>query len=98
VHDSQGHVVPTASNKIRFRLIGPGKIIGVGNGDPSCREPDKPGTSDSAWRSAFNGLCMVFIQATKHSGIIRLEVSGDDLTTTQVEIRSVATKIRPSIA
>jgi beta-galactosidase len=98
VHDSKGRIVPTASNKIRFRLTGPGKIIGVGNGDPSCREPAKPEAFDFAWRSSFNGLCMVFIQATKQSGIIRLEVSGDDLTSTQVEIRSLPTKIRPIIA
>lgn len=38
--DSKGRDVPTAQNKIRFELAGPGKIIGVGNGDPSCHEPD----------------------------------------------------------
>jgi beta-galactosidase len=40
VTDSQGRVVPVASNEIHFSLAGPGKIIGVGNGDPSCHEPD----------------------------------------------------------
>jgi len=40
VTDAQGRVVPTAENKIRFDLSGPGKILGVGNGDPSCHEPD----------------------------------------------------------
>lgn len=40
VTDSQGRVVPVASNMIKFDLNGPGKIIGVGNGDPSCHEPD----------------------------------------------------------
>jgi beta-galactosidase len=32
--------VPTATNPIQFSLEGPGRIIGVGNGDPSCHEPD----------------------------------------------------------
>ena len=41
VTDSQGRVVPVASNKVHFNLSGPGKIIGVGNGDPSCHEPDQ---------------------------------------------------------
>ncbi|HXS68497.1 MAG TPA: beta-galactosidase GalA, partial [Candidatus Polarisedimenticolia bacterium] len=41
VRDSEGRVVPVASNKIHFALNGPGKIIGVGNGDPSCHEPDQ---------------------------------------------------------
>jgi beta-galactosidase len=40
VADSQGRIVPVAANGIRFDLAGPGKIIGVGNGDPSCHEPD----------------------------------------------------------
>ena len=55
--------MPLASNKVRFSLTGPGKIIGVGNGDPSCHEADKPASPDSAERSAFNGLGMVLVQA-----------------------------------
>jgi beta-galactosidase len=38
--DAQGRAVPVAQNKINFSLEGAGKIIGVGNGDPSCHEPD----------------------------------------------------------
>ena len=38
--DAKGHVVPTAGNKINFAIEGAGKILGVGNGDPSCHEPD----------------------------------------------------------
>ena len=40
VVDAQGRTVPSASNAIDFALTGPGRIIGVGNGDPSCHEPD----------------------------------------------------------
>jgi len=40
VTDENGHVVPDAANKIDFELLGPGKIIGVGNGDPISHEPD----------------------------------------------------------
>ena len=38
--DAQGRTVPMASNLIHFELSGPGRIIGVGNGDPACHEPD----------------------------------------------------------
>jgi len=38
--DAQGRVVPVAQNKIHFAVEGRGSIIGVGNGDPSCHEPD----------------------------------------------------------
>ena len=38
--DAQSRVAPLAQNKINFAIEGAGKIIGVGNGDPSCHEPD----------------------------------------------------------
>jgi len=41
VNDAKGLNVPTASDEITFTLEGPGKIIGVGNGDPASHEPDK---------------------------------------------------------
>ncbi len=40
VTDAQGRIVPVAANKISFALEGAGKILGVGNGDPSSHEPD----------------------------------------------------------
>lgn len=41
VNDSKGLNVPVANNEITFSLDGPGRIIGVGNGDPASHEPDK---------------------------------------------------------
>ncbi len=38
--DAQGRRVPTAGNLIHFSLTGNGRILGVGNGDPDCHEPD----------------------------------------------------------
>ena len=68
--DAQGRVVPTADNLIHFELSGPGKIIGVGNGDPSCHEPDK---CEGNWqRSAFNGYAQVIVQSSTRSGSLRL--------------------------
>ena len=40
VTDTKGRVVPIADNLIKFDIAGPGKIIGVGNGDPSSHEQD----------------------------------------------------------
>ena len=40
VEDANGHTDLTADNEISFHLQGAGKIIGVGNGDPSSHEPD----------------------------------------------------------
>jgi beta-galactosidase len=39
-HDAQGRTVPTAANVVNFEIKG-GRIIGVGNGDPGCHEPDR---------------------------------------------------------
>jgi beta-galactosidase len=38
--DAQGRVVPSAGNLVTFDLSGPGAILGVGNGDSCCHEPD----------------------------------------------------------
>ncbi len=40
VVDADGRIVPEADQNIQFETIGSGKIIGVGNGDPSSHEPD----------------------------------------------------------
>lgn len=38
--DAAGRPVPTASNLVHFDIEGAGRILGVGNGDPSCHEAD----------------------------------------------------------
>lgn len=39
--DAEGRLVPTAAVPVTFAVSGPGRIIGVGNGDPSSHEPDQ---------------------------------------------------------
>jgi len=76
--DREGREVPDANNMIRFSIAGPGKIIGVGNGDPSCHEPDK--CTDGAWqRSAFNGKCQVIVLSNNIPGTIKFEASAPGL-------------------
>jgi beta-galactosidase len=83
-----------ASHKVYFKLTGPGKILGVGNGDPSCREADRPDATDVAMRSAFNGLCLALLQATDEAGTIHLEASAAGLESAKVEIESTAEAMR----
>ena len=86
--DQQGREVPDAGNKIEFFISGPGKIIGVGNGDPSSHEPDQ--CVDGAWeRSLFNGKCQVIVQSTKASGTIHLEARAAGLWTGSTDIVTV---------
>ncbi|MGA3171682.1 MAG: beta-galactosidase GalA [Chthoniobacteraceae bacterium] len=77
--DSSGRVVPTAGNLVRFSVTGSGRILGVGNGDPSCHEPDK-----ASRRSAFNGLCQVLLQTTRTPGEISLQAESQGLKTAAV--------------
>lgn len=89
VVDQQGREVPDADNMIRFIISGPGKIIGVGNGDPSSHEPDK--CIDGAWqRSLFNGKCQVLVQSTKESGTIHFEAKAVGLWTGSTDIVTVS--------
>lgn len=89
VIDREGREVPDANNMIRFSISGPGKIIGVGNGDPSSHEPDK--CVDGAWqRSAFHGKCQVIVQSDTTSGMIRFEATSPGLWSGGTEIITVS--------
>ena len=74
VVDAQGRIVPTASNLVTFAVTGAGHVAGVGNGDPSCHEPDK-----AKYRSAFNGKCLVIVGAGETLGNIRLTATAPGL-------------------
>lgn len=41
VNDADERTVPVVDNLVSFSVAGPGKIIGIGNGDPPSHEPDK---------------------------------------------------------
>jgi beta-galactosidase len=104
VVDAEGRVVPMAHNEISFTLTGPGRIIGVGNGDPSCHEPDRPTRSGGggdpagqAKRTAFNGLCMAIVQGTKQPGDIHVEASSPGLEGASVRMAAAPVTPRPAL-
>jgi beta-galactosidase len=83
--DKNGLEVPTANNLIHFSVEGEGKIIGVGNGDPSSHEADK--CEEGTWqRRLFNGKCQIIIQAAKKIGNIKLIATADNLREDVTEI------------
>ncbi|MBV4355506.1 beta-galactosidase GalA [Pinibacter aurantiacus] len=89
--DKEGREVPDAANMINFTISGPGKIIGVGNGDPSCHEPDI--CADGRWqRSAFNGKCQVLVQSTKTPGMIKIEASAGGLYSGSTDVVTVTSE------
>jgi len=91
VLDSQGRVVPIATNLINFNLSGGGAILGVGNGNPTSHDADK-----ASQRTVFNGLAEVIIQSTNQPGSITLTATGTGLTPANITITETATLPPPA--
>ncbi len=96
--DKDGRFVPTANNRLGFKISGAGALIGVGNGDPNCQESDK-----EPKRSLFNGLAQIILQATREPGEIHLEAvkegwDGPELTPAKLSITTKEVKLRPAVA
>ncbi|HEV2319350.1 MAG TPA: glycoside hydrolase family 2 TIM barrel-domain containing protein [Verrucomicrobiae bacterium] len=87
--DARGRVVPDASNRVTFTLIGgeqssrsasaDGEILGVGNGNPADHDPDKGNQ-----RNAFHGHCMAVIEAGTDPGTIQLIATSPGLDSSVV--------------
>ena len=56
--DAQGRVVPGASPTVTFRTEGPIRLLGLGNGDPNCHEPEQTDT-----HSLFHGLGQAIVRS-----------------------------------
>jgi len=81
VTDAQGRLVPHAADLVSFTVEGPGRLIGVGNGDPTSLEPDH---ADE--RRAFMGLCSALLQGTTQAGRVRLIAKAEGLAPAQVDL------------
>lgn len=92
--DKEGRVVPTANLPVDFEITGPGEIIGLGNGDPNCHEPEKGNR-----RSLFNGLAQVIIQSRRGgSGEITLRAKADGLKSAETKITVNTVTAIPSVS
>ena len=94
--DEQGREVADANESLVFEIKGNGKIIGVGNGDPSSHEMDKI-LSGNYRRSLFSGKCQVIVQSTKDAGEIILTAKSEKLKTALTKIISNKVELRPAI-
>ena len=93
VRDAQGRLVPITDNTVSFNVSGAGKLIGVGNGDPTDHESDK-----GSVRKAFAGLCMAIVQSTKKGGSITVEATSPGLAPAKVTIEARPVTPRPQVA
>lgn len=95
--DQQGRVSDSGQSHFNFDIGVEDALIGVGNGDPNCRESDR-----APRRSLFDGLAQVVVQATRTPGAITLEAYTEDwpppkLPPTHVMIRMKKVGPRPAV-
>jgi beta-galactosidase len=98
VADADGLTVPMANNLVKFTVNWGGRIIGVGNGEPSSHEADK-----ASQRSAFCGLCMALVQSMPAAadGLspaqITVTATSDGLAPATINLRAVESTPTPSV-
>jgi beta-galactosidase len=93
ITDSDGHVIPTAKELVKFSVTGPGAIIGLNNGDPNCHESEK-GTE----HTVFNGLAQIILRSSPSSqGLITLHATSENLTAAELTIDVVPSPARISV-
>jgi beta-galactosidase len=96
--DAQGRIVPLAGNFVHLTGEGAGKIIGVGNGDPNCHEPDVFVGPEAQWsRSLFNGFAQVIVQSTRSPGTFTLVATAEGLAPARVTLTTLPCASRPSV-
>ncbi|MCX6287533.1 MAG: DUF4982 domain-containing protein [Bacteroidetes bacterium] len=96
VLDEKGREVSDAGNLIKFELKGDGRIIGVGNGDPSSHEADKYDQGNYQ-RKMFSGKCQVIVQGGRNSGMLELTASSGSLKPATSVIQLEPGKLRPEL-
>lgn len=82
VLDENGVIVPRESDQLTFDIEGPGKIVGMANGDPTNHESFKGNT-----HRAFHGKCLVVVQADREKGEVVLTASAPGLKQGTISIR-----------
>jgi len=84
VLDRNGNPVPTANNRIRFTLEGPGEIVATDNGDATDME-----AFPSHDRRAFSGLALAILRGVPGKpGTITLRADADGLNGARVTLES----------
>jgi beta-galactosidase len=83
--DANGVFVPLADNQVTFDVSGPGKLIGVDNGDPESHASYQGST-----RALFNGMALALVQSTPESGTIRITARSEGLKDAQIDITTLA--------
>ena len=77
-----------ANPMVTFHVEGPGRLIGLENGDPLDTSNYKLNH-----RRAFHGRMLAIVQASDTAGTITVTANAEDMAPAKCEINSVATNI-----
>ena len=84
ITDKNGVIQPNATNRLHFKMEGPGIIAGISNAD--VKDYDQyAGSSVNAW----HGRALVVIRSTRTTGNIKLSVTSPNLTDATLNIRTL---------
>lgn len=81
VVDKDGNSVPTASNRVSFKVEGDGSFRATANGDPNCLLPFQNPEMD-----LFSGAATAIVQAGTKPGVLKLKVTGKGLKPATISI------------
>jgi beta-galactosidase len=81
--DKDGIFQPNATNRLHFKIDGPGTIAGVDNADIKDTDPYMGNT-----RKAWKGRALVVIKSTHDAGDIKLTVTSTNLTEATMSINA----------
>ncbi|MFS2186688.1 glycoside hydrolase family 2 TIM barrel-domain containing protein [Mucilaginibacter sp. Mucisp84] len=84
ITDKNGILQPNASDRLQFKLEGPGVIAGVDNADVKDTDP-YTGNSRKAW----HGRAIVVIRSTHNAGDIKLTVSSASLSEATITVKAL---------
>jgi beta-galactosidase len=91
--DAKGRVVPGAAPMVTIRTEGPIRLLGIGNGDPNCHEPEQTES-----HSLFHGLGQAIVRSLPGAhGDAVMHVSTPGLKEASVTIPVNAAAIPPSV-
>lgn len=85
--DSKGRTVPTASNYVHFQVKN-GRVLGVGNGNPSCHEPDVFAPGADMGRSLFSGHAQLIVAGDRSGLPIEIIATSEGLKESRITINT----------
>ena len=93
VVDAEGRIAPTAGPLVVFEVTRAAEIIGLGNGDPNCHEPEKGDR-----HTLFNGLGQIILRSKAGgSGVVTLRAKSDGLRSAEAALSVTAAPPVPAV-